>query len=390
MFRKNLFLIIPFLFINLLNVSADNVENNDDYLKLGGAIRFNTIVKNFEESNKSLDGSFDFDTFIVSADARKFGFDLSLQYRFYPGSKTHFFRHAYIGYQIGSKWYAKLGIIQKPFGIGEFASHNWFFQLPYYVGLEDRHALGLGTTYKNNRWTLDLAYFRQASPGGPISGQDCSVGMGRFSYAIMNTTGIVDNEVVSADIRELDQFNTRLRYQLTDDIELGASLQVGRIYNRTLDKSNWGANWAGHIVYDHNRWNFKGEVVGYNYNARSDEGQKLDAVQMGAYASSYDVAAKGIMYVAGLAYTIPIERKFLQAMTFYFDYGYLDKNISGYNGTHHMIPGMMLTMGPIYTYIDYAIGKNQPWFSSSFTGLAKGEKNARWNSRFNINIGYYF
>lgn len=384
-------IVFPVLLILLCsNVYSREIEDERDSLRLGGAIRFNTFVKNFEESVKSLDAAAQFDVFILSADARKSGFDASVQYRFYPESKTHFLRHAYVGYGIDSQWYAKLGIFQKPFGIVEYASHNWFFQLPYYLGLEDREAMGIGFTNEQDKWIFDIAYFRQASPGGPIKGEDSAVGNGRYSYAIVNTTGVVNETTVAANIRELDQFNTRIRYQVSGQVELGASAQVGRIYNATLDKSDWGTNWVAHIVYDHNNWNFKGELIGYNYNSRSDEGEKLDAVQMAAYGSAYDVAARGTMYVAGLAYTFPVNRKLVNAITYYVDYAYLDKGIRGYHGTHHLVPGVMILSGPIYTYIDYAMGKNQPWFSSSFTGLAEGESDARWNGRFNINIGYYF
>lgn len=388
--NKRLMYLLAIIILSPMHIYSEEKEQKD-YLKLGGAIRFNTIFQNFEESDKALDGSVKFDAFIISADAHKSGFDLSLQYRFYPESKTHFFRHAYIGYKIDQKWYAKAGIIQKPFGIGDFASHNWFFQLPYYLGLEDSHAMGVGTVFKHEKWTLDLAYFRQASPGGPIKGQDNAVGNGRFSYAVVPTTGIVDGEIVDANVRELDQFNTRLRYQLTPQVEIGASAQVGAIYNREIDSRDWGVNWAGHVVYDFNRWNFKGEVIGYNYNSKSNNGEKLDAVQMAAYGSAYDVASKGMIYVAGLSYKIPINRKFFQSVTPYFDYSYLDKSKKGYHATHHMIPGLMFQSGPISTYVEYAMGKNQPWFTSYFgEGLAEGSKNARWNGRFNINIGYYF
>lgn len=397
MLRKYKFLTV-FIFFNLfltsfnLNAGLLHFENEEgDYLKFGGAVRFNALVQNFEESNKSLKGAFDFDTFFITADASKFGFDLSLQYRFYPGSKTHFIHHAYFGYELSEKWYMKAGIIQKPFGVRNFASHSYFFQLPYYLGLEDRHSIGLSASYKYDRWGIDLAYFRQAEPGGPVTGEDCPVGSGRYSYAVLSTTGLVDKDKeVTANIRELDQFGARVTYEVATGLEIGGSAQVGRIYNRTLDDSDWGVDWAGHVEYNHNRWNFKGEVVGYNYKARSDEGQRLDAVQMGAYGSPYDVAAKGMMYVAGLAYSLPINTKFLQNITFYLDYTYLDKDTKGYAGTHHIIPGMMFTAGPIYAYLDYAMGKNQPWFSSSFSGLAEGSSNARWNSRLNLNVGYYF
>ena len=73
----------------------------------------------------------------------------------------------------------------------------------------------------------------------------------------------INGKIVDADIRELDQFNTRIRYQASNEIEVGMSAQFGRIYNKPLDRSDWGINWAVHAVYDYKNWNFKGEVVGF-------------------------------------------------------------------------------------------------------------------------------
>jgi hypothetical protein len=37
----------------------------------------------------------------------------------------------------------KLGVSQVPFVIPGFASHYWWFQIPYYLGLEDDYEMGL-------------------------------------------------------------------------------------------------------------------------------------------------------------------------------------------------------------------------------------------------------
>jgi hypothetical protein len=55
----------------------------------------------------------------------------------------------------------------------------------------------------------------------------------------------------------------------------------------------------------------------------------------------------------------------------------------------------MFTAGNIYTYVDMAAGKNQPWLGSGWTndlaeGTLEGTPDADWEMRFNINIGYYF
>lgn len=384
---------IFFLLIYICPSIRGNEPLKKDYLKIGGAIRFNIAAENYERSNSDLDTYFKMDTWFLSADAHKSGFDLSFQYRFYPESKTHFLHHGYVGYQIDSKWYAKLGVFQKPFGISDFASHSWWFQVPYYMGLEDTYNTGIGFFYHSNKLFIDAAYFRQAAPKGSISSNssDNSVGNGRYSYAIVPTTGYTGEDLLNADIRELDQINTRIRYQVLKELEIGFSAQVGSIYNKIQNKRNWGLTWAMHTVVNYQRWNFKGEVVNYNYNAESNNGTRLDVLQMAAYGSAYDVAAKGMIYVAGLSYSIPVNRKFIKSIQPYVDYSIVSKKNKTYQNTQHLIPGILVNSGPIYTYIDYAWGKNQPWLTSDFgQGLGMGSKDARWNSRFNINIGYYF
>lgn len=386
--------ITSFLILCTTLLHSQNDSIKKDFVKLGGAVRFNAGQENYESSNNSLDTYVRFDTWFLSVDAHQKGFDLSFQYRFYPEYKTHFIHHGYIGYEIDNNWYAKLGVFQKPFGIDEAASHSFWLQLPYYVGLEDTYNTGLSVAYKKNKLSLDLAYFRQAAPKGPISSnvEDNAVGNGRYGYAIVSTYGYKNGDKLDADIRELDQFNGRIRYQVSPQVELGFSGQLGSIYNRVLDKRTWGFSWAAHTLINYDRWNFKGEIVGYNYNARSDNNEKLDILQMGAFGAAYDVATQGSIYVAGLSYTIPVNSKFIKSIEPYVDYSVIDKKDKRFYDSQQFVAGMLITSGPIYTYVDYALGKNNSLFTSELTvtGLGEGASGSQWNSRFNINIGYYF
>lgn len=368
-------------------------QQEKDFLKIGGAVRFNAVLENYEESNNDLDAGLKLDTWFLSADARYSGFDLSVQYRFYSDIKNHFLHHAYMGYAIDNAWYTKLGVFQRPFGIADFASHSWWFQIPYYMGLEDTYGTGLGVTYSKNKWKIDLAYFRQAPPKGSVGNDetDNAVGNGRYSYAVVPTTGVANGQRTAASIRELNQWNARVRYALLSDLELGLSTQLGGIYNSHSDKYRWGVNWALHAVYNPGNWSVKAEAIGYNYNAESDSGEKLDIIQMAAYGSAYDVAVKGNVYLAGVGYTIPVNRRFISSIQPYFDYSVVVKSKAGYHNSTHMVPGVLIKSGPIYTHVDYAIGQNQPWLTSDFgEGLGEGKNDARWNGRLNINIGYYF
>lgn len=359
-------------------------QEKEDYLKIGGALRFNLAWQNYEQNDRDNDLYLKLDTWYLTVDASKSGFDLSVQYRFYPDSKVHFLHHAYIGYTIDKEWYIKLGVFQKPFGINPTASHSWWSQMPYYMGLEDTYNTGIGFTYNKDKFTVDVAYFRQAAPKGFMSGDgDTAVGNSRYGYAVVQTD--------SANIKELDQLNVRLSYQVLDWLEVGVSGQLGSIYNRELKKQTWGFSNAIHAEVDYNRWNFKTEFINYNYNGRNNNDEKLDIIPMAAYGSAYDVAAKGHIFTSGLAYTIPINKKFVQSIQTYVDYSFVNKTLKGSSDTHMIIPGLSITSGPILTYIDLAIGKNQPWLTSDFgEGLGQGKSDARWNTRLNINIGYYF
>lgn len=80
-------------------------------------------------------------------------------------------------------------------------------------------------------------------------------------------------------------------------------------------------------TYSYRLWEveFKGEAIGFDYNASANNGSKLDILQMAAYSSAYDVVTKGMIYVAGLSYTIPVNRKFIKSIQPYIDYSYVVK-----------------------------------------------------------------
>jgi len=401
-FKKNLLLIL--LFLSTITVLAQEKENS---FKIGGAMRYNIMSTNYESGANSMNPKFTWDTWRLNVDGSMSGIDLSFEYRFYPTFGSHFIHHGYLGYAFSENVYGKLGVSQVPFGITPFASNSWWFQGPYYVGLEDDYDIGISFDINTgDRGILSLAYFRQSEPEGPKAGGDVTygnAGPGRYSYDIVPGTGsvVTNGETVMADanIRELGQFNARYAYNVTDNWELGASAQVGKIYNAVLDDSETSTAFAGHVVGNFGNFNLKAEYINYNYKARSDDGQLLDVVQMGAYGDVYyagegytgGVAAKANMYVAGLSYSIPVEWGPITNLTPYIDYTLIDKTHEDFYDTEHLIPGFMITAGPVYVYVDYAMGKNQPWLTDDFgKGLGSGVADANWNKRFNVNIGYYF
>ena len=404
---KQKFLILALLFFPFLSIAQKSEKK--DGIKFGGALRYNIISTNYEESSDKTDPKFTWDTWRLNMDGSISGIDLSFEYRFYPSSKVHFLKHGYFGYKFSDVVYTKLGVTQVPFGILSYASHSYFFQAPYYVGLEDDYDMGIKFDITpTDDIDISLAYFRQAEPNG--SGPAFT---SRYSYDIVpgpaaSVDGDGNFKQAYASLSELNQFNARVAWRFNPYWEVGLSGQVGGIYNSVLNESETSGAFAAHAVGNFGNFNLKTEFVHYNYRARDDAGNRLDVLQMGAYGGNYPgatpkdedtgivdftgcVATKANMYAISLAYDIPVNWGPISSIKPYVDYTYVDKANEHFYDTQHLIPGFMVTAGPIFAYFDYAMGKNQPWFTDDFgKGLGSGIEDAPWNSRLNINIGYYF
>ncbi len=392
----------------LLSIAISAQEENEDFVKIGGALRFNIFSKSWVDSKKQPEVTID--TWRLNVTARKKGIDLNFEYRFYPTYDTHFMKQGWLGYGITDDIYVKVGVSQVPFGITKYASHSWWFQGAYYVGLEDDYDMGIKFDISSiENLDLSFAYYRQSEPEGPYDGQITygNSGPGRYAYDLVPTTG--------SSNRELNHFNARGAYHLNENVEVGLSAQVGQNFNSVLNDSELSTAFALHTVMDFGGFNFKGEITQYNYAAKDDKGVDLEIVSMGAYGSTYEVATEARMYMAGLAYTIPVELGPISSIQAYVDYTYTDKMNDNFTDMQHLIPGFLITAGNVYTYVDFAMGKNQPWLTPSFgTGLGEGQlysddatdkyynadvnlqgkpvtmEDLVWETRFNINIGYYF
>ncbi len=376
-------LLFALLFISgcLTNSTLSAQSDSTDYVKFGGAVRYSIYNKSWDQDKTQPE--FTWDTWRLNIDARTSGIDLSFEYRFYPSFNTHFLHHGYFGYALNENLYMKLGVSQVPFGITKFASHSWWFQIPYYVGLEDDYDMGLKFDYTGIKdLTINVAYFHQPEPQGTPNYAS------RYAYDIISYEA--DGTTPGATLKEVRQFNLRAAYAVNENLEIGVSGQFGQNYNSVLEKSEPSNAYAAHVVGDFGHFNFKGEIIRYNYGARNDNGVLLDKVRMGAYGSGYNVAAKANMYVAGLAYSIDVDFGPISNIQPYVDYSAIVKDVNGFETTHHLIPGFLVTAGGLYTYVDWAFGKNNAWLGSWENGLAEGDAGAQWENRLNINFGYYF
>src|SRR5690554_5210829 len=112
-----------------------------DGITVGGAVRFQYVLANYDEGQKNRGGDLDFDIFRLDLDGRKGDVILSAQYRWFNYMQA--LRHAYIGYDFTDQWQGQIGVVVQPFGVMPYNSHSYFFSSNFYLGLEDNNGSGI-------------------------------------------------------------------------------------------------------------------------------------------------------------------------------------------------------------------------------------------------------
>ncbi len=343
-------------------------------LDIGGAARFQYAYRDWDDASKDKGGDLEFDVFRLNLDGDYRNITFSAEYRWYE--YMHVVHHAWVGYRFDEDLEARLGVNKVPFGLLPFASHNFFFSSNFYLGLEDDYDSGIKLLHDRGPWRFALAFYKNADWGNASS-------FDRYSY------DIVVDEAEGQHNEETNQLNARAAYDWQIDesfhVELGTSLQYGELYNRvTSDK---GDRWAAAVHADAylNRWNLQLQVTRYEYDPDNPPGVSDAVVRVGAYGYSEYIPAEATSYIANLAYEWPVQWGAIEAVTFYNDFSYVDKDESAFEETIMNVLGFSVAAGPVFTYFDYVVAKNQP-----FIGGTMADDTDDWNTRFNVNVGYYF
>ncbi|MFO8085411.1 MAG: hypothetical protein R6U27_13955 [Desulfobacterales bacterium] len=357
---------------------AKKEETENQYnIKIGGALRVNYAHQSFSEASESKKGDMAFDIFRLDIDGSYNDLLISAQYRWY--SYQDVIHHGWIGYNFSEKWQGQLGVTQVPFGLLPYASHNWWFGVPYYVGLEDDYDMGLKLIRSDGPWDLQMAFFKNEEWGNASK-------LERYSYDVVRALG-QENE-------ETNQFNLRLAYTFKHgsfgSTELGVSGQWGQLYNNTTDDEgdHWAA--AAHLNGFYGPFNLMLEAIRYEYNPENPPGIDNDIIMMGAFADAFPVAAEGSIYVANLSYNFPVDWGPITSLTFYDDYSILVKDESDFENSQINTLGCLISANPVYVYVDLIMGKNMIYLDGPQDSLAAGNRGHGWHTRFNVNVGYYF
>ncbi|MUP46467.1 hypothetical protein E0K83_12035 [Gramella sp. BOM4] len=367
-------------FIFLFSHPQIRAQDDKPSLDLGGALRFNYNLSSWKEGQKDRGGDFGYDMFRINVNAAWKDLYLDAEYRWYSEAfGGGFLKQAWIGYRFSEKSEVQLGLSQVPFGIQQYNSHNWFFNLTYYMGLEDDHDMGIKYLYEGEHFEYDLAFYKNAEE--QIFGNNSEASSSRYSYDIVGRN------------KEINQFNAKVIYKTGEEFRqrIGASAQYGGIYNLDTEETGTHNGLALHYEFFIKNWNLKLQGMRIDHDPKNPEGKSDETLQMGAYGAPYSVASDFNLYSLAVSKSVPVKLGPISKLEFYNDFGFMDKKVEEFEDSFMNVTGVLVTAGQLYTYIDYAAGYNHSWLGGNFVDdFAEGNPNAKWEARFNINIGYYF
>lgn len=354
-------------------------------IRIGGALRVNYSYLDWDPGSHERGGDFAFDTFRLNLDGELGKILLSAEYRFYPEYGFNTIHHGWMGYNFTDNFQGQIGVSKVPFGILPFASHSFWFSGAYYVGLEDDYDLGLKSIYKRGPWNVQLAFYKNGELGDAGNA-------GRYSVDVINNADGGYAGAFADGNEETNQFNARLAYTFEHgdfgSTEVGISGMWGQLYN--TQTKDTGDHWAGcvHLNGNYGRWNLQLEGIGYGYNPEDPAAADSDIITMGAYSFSWGVPAKALIGTANLAYGLPVSWGPIEKLTFYSDNTVIEPDKSRFPTIWQNVVGMLVTAGPVYTYVDLISGRNMIFMGGNMVGGPAASSGR--NTRLNINFGYYF
>ncbi len=370
--------------------SMATLAQDKPMVTVGGALRFNYNYSTWKDGQKKRGGDLGYDVFKLNTKAEYKGLKLNAEYRFYSSSSGGgMLKQGWIGYDFNEKNQIHLGLTQVPFGVSKYNSNSWFFSLGFYVGLEDDHDMGVKYSHEGKNWDYDIAFFKNAEE--LRFGNNSDLDNSRYAYDV-SSINIEGNTAYRN--KEINQLNGRLVYKYGNynvKARFGMSALYGGLYN--LDTEEVGDRYA--LALHHNltigKFNIKAQWAKYQYNVKNPSEELDDVIAMTAYGTPYLVASEASIYTIALVYNISLKGKFIEGISIYNDFGLMEKKMASFKDSYMNVLGAMITMGNIYTYIDFAAGKSHPWLGGDWnSSLENAKPVAEWEMRFNINIGYYF
>ncbi len=359
------------------------------HLKVGGAIRANYAIGDYPETggaSRSFDdgGNYALDTFRINLDYENGPYLGKLEYRWYNG--YNFLHTGWLGYQFDENRQIQVGVNRVPFGPGPYGiSQSWFFDQHYYLGLSDDMDLGVKYHQSTDNWDWDVAYY--VSDEGSYTGS--SHQSARYSYDVVNESG--------DGYEERNQFNLRgIRHFQHGEVgtDLGFSLQYSQLKSRGSQDDGHHYALSGHMLNKWQAFTLATQLTYYRFDV--DRNQPLGTnklVQMGAYDFPSTTAAEAWLPAISLSYRYDTDQlPWLDYVMPYVEYSVLLKQEHDFNDSALATVGAAWASGNWYIYTDLSASNGNEFIGGDdpFGDRLGANQNDDWQTRFNINFGYYF
>ncbi|MEM8524777.1 MAG: hypothetical protein AAGG68_09035 [Bacteroidota bacterium] len=354
-------------------------------LNFGGAVWLRGVVLPYLSETTANERGFYIDQFRLSLDG-DYGFKDSTKFAF--SGQVRFFsyqtliHHMWTGIDFKEKHNIKFGVTQVPFGTLPGSTNSFWYSLGYYVGIEDDRDAGIKYHFQKNGWDLHLAYFMNEEYNNTTA-------LNRFAPDLVRMGDQQNEERNQGNIRLAKTFKGKE----SNTTELGLSVEVGEIKNRTTGSN--GSRWkaAFHYVGNYGNWEPKFQLSRYVYEPNNPDGVDDRLVNMGFFEDTRLVAAKATVLNASLERNFTIKWWLFEEFDVYMDYSRVFKDEVAFADSELINPGAVLKAGPLYIWFDFMWGRNAWFFNDSpeESGPGAGSKNPeKFEYRQNLSIEWFF
>lgn len=377
----------PLLAAFALPASAVQVTDN---LDLGGAIRGrldydpDRDISEFGFDTAFLTATYTSDSWIGAAKYRFYGKHRPFDYTDKIGDIS-FAEYAWLGYKFDAERQVQAGLMPIPFGLQPYFGSTFFESLGNVIGLEDTQDIGIKYTQKNADWDLQAAWFampaeqgKGTSRGGRTYGTSVATA---DAYVVDGSDNHEENIVVARLARNL---------QLGDwASEVGVSALASTLENQDTGKDGDRQAFAVHYLGQNGPWGVQLLAARQSMSPENPGSDRL--VSFGSFDGTFNVAAKGNLYVADLSYALPGQYGWFSGVKFYANYSHFTKDASGFEDSQRFIAGSSFTFGPLWIALEWLHGKHDPYIGGgSYTQSLGAGGSDRWENQVYSNVGYYF
>lgn len=344
---------------------------------IGGALRFQYAYRDWDQGSRERFGDLDFEVFRINVTGRQGRMSFSGEYRWYEYMDT--VHHGWIGYDFSERLTGRFGIQQEPFGNLPYNSHSFFFSSGFYLGIEDSYSLGGTLFWEDGPWEIAGALFK--NEGTPGSGNQ------RYSYDLVT---VDEDEGDDGHFqRQTNQVNLRVartfHHSTEASTQAGVSARVGQMFNTETRDTGEHLAAAVHLDGNYGRWNLMLQAARIEFDPELAENEQEDFVNLGAFAGNSPVPLENTVYTANLARKFPVHAGPLDQITLYSNYSIITDKEPDFEDTHMNVFGASISAGRAFVYADLVTASNQPFLGGQIAGDERGN-----NTRFNLNIGYYY